>query len=67
MRPGRLDKLLYVGVAEDAASKAKVLAALTRKCAPALASPPAIPCSHCSILANIFLFLLLVIPKWAAS
>ena len=35
MRPGRLDRLLYVGVAEDAASKAKVLAALTRKCAPA--------------------------------
>ena len=31
MRPGRLDKLLYVGVAEDVASKAKVLRALTRK------------------------------------
>ncbi|CAK0786225.1 hypothetical protein CVIRNUC_009438 [Coccomyxa viridis] len=31
MRPGRLDKLLYVGVAEDVASKAKVLHALTRK------------------------------------
>ena len=34
MRPGRLDRLLYVGVARDAASKASVLAALTRKCAP---------------------------------
>ena len=32
MRPGRLDKLLYVGVAKDAASKASVLAALTRRC-----------------------------------
>lgn len=31
MRPGRLDKLLYVGVAEDQASKLKVLQALTRK------------------------------------
>jgi peroxin-6 len=31
MRPGRLDKLLYVGVAEDEASKLKVLHALTRK------------------------------------
>ena len=31
MRPGRLDKLLYVGVAEDVPSKAKVLTALTRK------------------------------------
>ena len=31
MRPGRLDKLLYVGVAEEVASKAKVLRALTRK------------------------------------
>jgi len=31
MRPGRLDKLLYVGVAEDVASKANVLRALTRK------------------------------------
>ncbi len=31
MRPGRLDKLLYVGVAEDVTSKAKVLRALTRK------------------------------------
>ena len=25
MRPGRLDTLIYVGIAEDAASKAKVL------------------------------------------
>ncbi len=31
MRPGRLDKLLYVGVAEDEASKLRVLQALTRK------------------------------------
>lgn len=31
LRPGRLDKLLYVGVAEDEASKLKVLQALTRK------------------------------------
>eukprot|EP00884_Botryococcus_braunii_P001649 jgi/Botrbrau1/11485/Bobra.0360s0012.1 len=31
LRPGRLDKLLYVGVAEDAESKVKVLKALTRK------------------------------------
>ena len=34
MRPGRLDRLLYVGVAQDAPSKASVLAALTRKCGP---------------------------------
>ncbi|KAG2449569.1 hypothetical protein HYH02_005102 [Chlamydomonas schloesseri] len=31
LRPGRLDVLVYVGIAEDAASKAKVLQALTRK------------------------------------
>lgn len=31
MRPGRLDVLLYVGVAEDSQSKLKVLRALTRK------------------------------------
>lgn len=31
MRPGRLDKLLYVGVAEKAEDKLKVLQALTRK------------------------------------
>ena len=31
LRPGRLDVLLYVGVAEDAASKLRVLQALTRK------------------------------------
>lgn len=31
MRPGRLDKLLYVGVAEDPASRLSVLRALTRK------------------------------------
>jgi peroxin-6 len=31
LRPGRLDKLLYVGVAEDEASKLEVLKALTRK------------------------------------
>ena len=31
MRPGRLDKLLYVGVAEDEVSKLRVLQALTRK------------------------------------
>ena len=31
LRPGRLDKLLYVGVAKDPASKASVLTALTRK------------------------------------
>ena len=31
LRPGRLDVLLYVGVAEDSNSKLKVLQALTRK------------------------------------
>ena len=31
LRPGRLDKLLYVGVASDAASQLKVIKALTRK------------------------------------
>ncbi len=31
LRPGRLDVLLYVGVAEDSHSKLKVLQALTRK------------------------------------
>lgn len=31
LRPGRLDVLLYVGVAEDSLSKLKVLQALTRK------------------------------------
>ena len=31
LRPGRIDVMLYVGVAEDAASKLKVLQALTRK------------------------------------
>lgn len=31
LRPGRLDVLLYVGVAEDSQSKLKVLQALTRK------------------------------------
>lgn len=31
LRPGRLDLLLYVGVAEDSDSKLKVLQALTRK------------------------------------
>ena len=31
LRPGRLDVLLYVGVAEDSDSKLKVLHALTRK------------------------------------
>ena len=31
LRPGRLDTLLYVGVAEDPASKLRVLRALTRK------------------------------------
>lgn len=31
LRPGRLDKLLYVGIAEDAGSKRQVLHALTRK------------------------------------
>ena len=31
MRPGRLDKLLYVGIADDPASKLSVLQALTRK------------------------------------
>ena len=31
LRPGRLDVLLYVGVAEDSDSKLKVLQALTRK------------------------------------
>ena len=31
MRPGRLDKLLYVGVAQHAQDKLKVLQALTRK------------------------------------
>lgn len=31
MRPGRLDKLLYVGVADDLSSKLSVLRALTRK------------------------------------
>ena len=31
MRPGRLDKLLYVGVAEQPSDKLKVLQALTRK------------------------------------
>ncbi len=31
LRPGRLDVLLYVGVAEDSNSKLKVLEALTRK------------------------------------
>lgn len=30
LRPGRLDRLLYVGVAEDGASKHNVLCALTR-------------------------------------
>jgi len=31
LRPGRLDKLLYVGVASDAVSQLKVIKALTRK------------------------------------
>lgn len=31
MRPGRLDKLLYVGIAERTEDKLKVLQALTRK------------------------------------
>ena len=31
LRPGRLDALVYVGVSEDAASKLKVLRALTRR------------------------------------
>ncbi|GFR44516.1 hypothetical protein Agub_g5782, partial [Astrephomene gubernaculifera] len=31
LRPGRLDVLVYVGIAEDAGSKVKVLQALTRK------------------------------------
>ncbi|KAG2428807.1 hypothetical protein HXX76_011507 [Chlamydomonas incerta] len=31
LRPGRLDVLVYVGIAEDAGSKANVLKALTRK------------------------------------
>ena len=31
MRPGRLDKLLYVGIAQQKADKMKVLQALTRK------------------------------------
>ncbi|KAG7671202.1 hypothetical protein Ndes2526B_g02331 [Nannochloris sp. 'desiccata'] len=31
LRPGRLDKLLYVGVASDAVSQLKVITALTRK------------------------------------
>ncbi|KAK9832032.1 hypothetical protein WJX81_000155 [Elliptochloris bilobata] len=31
LRPGRLDRLLFVGVAEDVCSKVKVLHALTRK------------------------------------
>lgn len=31
MRPGRLDKLLYVGVAQNPEDKLKVLHALTRK------------------------------------
>eukprot|EP01023_Acetabularia_acetabulum_P004163 TRINITY_DN11741_c0_g2_i1.p1 TRINITY_DN11741_c0_g2~~TRINITY_DN11741_c0_g2_i1.p1 ORF type:complete len:576 (+),score=97.76 TRINITY_DN11741_c0_g2_i1:466-2193(+) len=31
MRPGRLDQLLYVGIAKDPLSKSKVLKALTRK------------------------------------
>ncbi|KAI8467615.1 MAG: hypothetical protein J3K34DRAFT_523599 [Monoraphidium minutum] len=31
LRPGRLDTLLYVGISEDAASKLKVLRALTRR------------------------------------
>lgn len=31
MRPGRLDRLLYVGIAEDPSTKLSVLAALTRK------------------------------------
>lgn len=31
LRPGRLDKLLYVGIAEDPESKVNILRALTRK------------------------------------
>ena len=31
MRPGRLDKLLYVGIAQRSQDKLKVLQALTRK------------------------------------
>ena len=31
MRPGRLDKLLYVGIAQQEEDKMKVLQALTRK------------------------------------
>lgn len=31
LRPGRLDKLLYVGIASDVASRLKVIVALTRK------------------------------------
>lgn len=31
LRPGRLDKLLFVGIASDAGSRFKVLQALTRK------------------------------------
>lgn len=31
LRPGRFDKLLYLGVSEDKASQVKILEALTRR------------------------------------
>ncbi len=31
LRPGRFDKLLYLGVSEDRSSQVKILEALTRK------------------------------------